>query len=1034
MGTPFACREKELEFLGRCVEETLGGKGCCVFLAGEAGIGKTTLVERVIEDANALGFKILRGYCQKESLAPYMGVREALRYGNLEHLMADIPPPRVECVYLINNSGLLISKVERTESALDPEVFGAMLVAVNTFVKDSLSMLSGEEISKGGRLNRLDYSKWTIMINHGSYLNLVTIAYGEPDEFLKTDMEEILHSIEKEYGEILKNWDGVLDKVQGMGERIKPLITSGKYDGVDYAKELHDPKLKLNRIYENILSGMLRESRKSPLLIFIDDLQWADPSTLGLLHYLARNIQKSRILIIGTYRPEDTLISWDGKTHQLVETMQLMSREALLNKIELQRFSKEDLMAVLNTHFGFENLNDEFFETIYRETEGNPLFALEVVKLLIGEGILIPVPDKGLYRLPENVVLEKIKIPDKVQNVIEHRLNKLEGRQREVLEAGAVEGEYFHSRTLETLVGLKRIELLKLLNTIEKSHKLIRSLQEKYRFEHVKIRELLYETINDELRKEYHKMIATALEEENKANPEGIIAELAIHYFLADEKEKATPYLMDAGKRAWESYATKEAIRFYRYALDSIERKKMPEVYAECLEKLGEIYQHTGDYESSTRNFAEAIAVLNAVGHVKEKIGALLRRIGENYEKQGDYDKSLEYCKKAKQFAEPESIEYARILLLEGLVYMRKGKYEEGINVSEKSFSISEKIGNEMEMAQAYHRLGSLHWNQGNYEAALAFLKKALAIREKLKDLAGIAAAYNNIGLVYDAEGDLNSALEYYKKSLEIFRKIGEMRGISIGYCNIGILHSVRGEPDVALEYYMKSLEVCKKIGDVEGLSICYCNMGIVFEAKGDLDVSLEYYEKSLELCEKIGEVEGIARNSKNVGGIYLEKGDFERAMKYYQKGLEIAEEMGNSELRTTFLAVIGELFTRTGKLREAIESTNKAIKLSEEIGNKNNEAEGYRVLGLIKWTERKWEEAEKAFERSLSIFEEMGRKTEFAKVYSEYGSMLLERKMPGDLEKARNYLQKALEIFDCEKMERWAEKVRTKLKENSLL
>ena len=157
-------------------------------------------------------------------------------------------------------------------------------------------MLSGEE--KKEALNSIGYENYRILIEKGVNMNLVVILTGRENEFLINDMKEILINCEQNFGNIIRTWDGDDRHVRGIKNLLKPLITSGKYDGIDYAKD--DPKIKRNRLFENILLGIERHTKVNPSILCIEDLQWADPSTLALMHYVARNTKKCNFLILGT--------------------------------------------------------------------------------------------------------------------------------------------------------------------------------------------------------------------------------------------------------------------------------------------------------------------------------------------------------------------------------------------------------------------------------------------------------------------------------------------------------------------------------------------------------------------------------------------------------------------------------------------------------------------------------------------------------------------------------------------------------------
>lgn len=1024
MSVPFVAREKELLLLIQYVDATLSREAHCVFVGGEAGIGKTTLVSKAVEYAQMKNYKTLLGYCVKDAIVPYMPIREALRTADMDYLVTDKPPPKLECAYFINQAGILISRYERSTSSLDPDIFAGMLTAVNNFVRDTLSMLDKKEIEKRHTLNRLDYGNWTIVITPGQTVNFVGIIRGEPDEFLKEDMTEIIEKVEKAYGEILGKWHGNLEEVIGIEEILRSFINSGKYDGIDYAKELQDPKLKLNRLYENILSGLRREARKNPLMIFIDDLQWADPSTLGLIHYLSRNLKDLPVILIGTYRTEDLISDKDGKTHPLVDTMQLMDREGLLKKIELPRFSKEETIQLLEAHFGkVSHIDENFFDTLYKETGGNPLFILEVFKLLSEDQIITYDPAEKQYHLQNSLKVDKIRIPEKVQSVIEYRINHLDKIQKELLEIAAVEGEYFHSRTIEYATRMPRISVLKILNELERDAKLIHAAGEQYKFDHIKIRETIYESLNPELRKEYHALVASYIEEQNKDNLEVVSPQLALHYFSAGQKERALPYLLSAGKKTFENFAPRESAIFYQYALECIERESRKELYIECLEKLGEIHILNGNYERAQECFLGAInEIVQACPVDQTKIGVLYRKIGEIYEKLGEFEKAIDFCRKAKDFAGSNKIELSRIVSLEGLIHMRKGEFEQAIKKMEEALEMAKKDIDQKEIALIYRRIGTIQMYCGNTQEAIRILTESLEICEKINDIEGIGKTSNNLGIVYYGKGNLDLALKNFEKSMDIAKKIGDTYGIGLSNINIGNVHQDKGNLEQALLFYEKALEIKKRIGDTYGIALLYSAIGTVYLERLEFEKAREPLLQSIKLREKIGDIFGLSLSYVNLGILYKGLNNLDESLKYFEKALQIAETAGAKELMCVAYNGSAEVLSQKQEFERAMEYVNMAQSIASEICSKNLEAQCSRVLGIVKRDAKMFEEAEQAFEKALALFKDMNMDLEFAKVCYEYALMFRKRQGCGDPEKSKEFFQKAHRIFEEKKIEKWRE------------
>jgi tetratricopeptide (TPR) repeat protein len=712
----------------------------------------------------------------------------------------------------------------------------------------------------------------------------------------------------------------------------------------------------------------------------------------------------------------------------------------LLQKIELNRFPKDEMVAVLNAHFENVELSDTLFDRLYKETEGNPLFTLEVFKMLVDENIIEYDATTAVYRARAGMNIEKIKIPDKIHDVITRRLNRLEKEYRKLLDPAAVEGEYFHAETLEKILGMNRLKLLDALNTIERIHKLIRSLEDKFRFDHVKIREVIYNELNPLLRKEYHKLVGQCIEEQNRTNLSAVVVELATHYYLAEEIDKAIPYLMQAGKKAKDDFASKEAVRFYQNALEFLDRKSaappaldITVQKLECLEALGDIYSLAGEYDVSFSYYSVALTSANALGD-KLKISDINRKIGAIYEKIGRYEKSLQYydtalaaARATAQKGAPEPIEVARVYNEIGWTYHRKSEYDKAIEHCQKGLKLAQLHDDEKEIAVSFHMIGSNYLRKGDYNLALEFLNKGLEIRKRISDMRGISTSYNNIGVAYLRKGELDRAVEYYMKDLKISEKIGDRRGIAVSYNNIGIVYLRKGELDRGLEYYTKSLEILKKIGDLRGIAASCNNIGAVYHDKGELDCALDYYTKSLEIREKIGDMRGIAMSYNNIGAVYMERDSTGSwvAAGWFEKARNLREKIGDKSGFCESYSGLCESHARAGEINKAVEYGRKALELAREIGAKDSIAVSNKVLGIAYREMRDWSNAEKHFEESVRFYREIGQEVELAKCWYEYALMFKRRTAGADAENAEKYLQMALEMFEKRKMMGWVEKVK---------
>ena len=953
-------RDESLEELQAHLEMASDGFGNTVLLSGEAGIGKTRLVQELSRRAQSKGFNVLSGYSLHESLTPYMPFMDALRSGGLQYLFAE-EAPRIEGLYLVTKTGLLIQEVIREETELDPDLFASMLATVGDFVRDSISQLKGEETQD--TLNKLGYGDYTILIESGEDSFLAAIITGEENEFLIDDMRSALQKINARYGETLKSWDGDPGKLEGMVEMIRSLIASGKYDGIYYGES--DPQSRRNLLFENVSLGLTRQAQSNPTLLCLEDLQWADPSSLALMHYVARNTRKCNLMILGTYRPEDVSVK-EGEHHPLVETMQLMSREELYNRLDIERLREDCLPDFLISLLGEMEFSEEFIERVYVETEGNPLYVIELVKLLVDEEAIAE--EDGVWRLTSS--LDEVIIPSKIQDVIVRRLNRVDRIDRKVLDYASVIGVIFTSEILHKALDFRKVELLERLRVLEKTHKLVHSHDGGYRFDHAKVREVLYNEIPGELKMEYHGIVANSIEDVNRDSLDDVVGHLAYHYYHCRNKEKAPVYLTRAAEEAKKSYSNEEAIRFYSEALEfEMERQKRRQI----LEDSGAIYELIGDLDKSLEAYRGALELAEEDG----KRASIKTRIGSLHETKGEHEESLKSLADAHEMVRGrETEEEARVISGIGTVLMSKGEMEEALEHYESALDIGERTDNQRIIASSLANIGNIHVYQGDYDAALRDYEKSLKLREEMDDLRPIAHSLGNIGALHYYKGEYDLALEKYEAGLEIFTKMGDAQGIAYIHNNIGVLHEDRSEYEKALQHYLKSLKIVNKIGDQQVVVATLHNVGIIHRRLGEYDKALEKYEESYEIGKRIGYQAGMVYNYCGIAEVHLDKKDAEKALEYCEKALELSEELESKEYVAASKKILGM---------------------------------AYRELG-------DWEKSVENFEECINGYENIGRDKELGESHSEYGLMW---KQKGDADKAKEHLEKAIAIFKTLNLEK---------------
>jgi DNA-binding SARP family transcriptional activator/tetratricopeptide (TPR) repeat protein len=367
-----------------------------------------------------------------------------------------------------------------------------------------------------------------------------------------------------------------------------------------------EPETERYRLFEAVVGLLTELSRSAPVLLVLDDLQWADRPTLLLLRHLARATSPARVLILGAYRSTER---GDTFNSALTELM----RERLASELEIKGLSEADTAELVALRAG-ETPSRSFAHALYEETEGNPFFVEEILRHLLEAGVRA-----GSATASE---LQSFGLPEGVKQVIAWRLRRLEAPAIELLRVAAVIGRDVDAALLERVVLLAEEDFLSALEEALAAGLLVESDEkpDSYVFSHALIRETLYEGMSVPRRARIHKRVGEAIEAAQGRRQGRYLPELAHHFTraVADEEdaEEAITYALRAAEQATTMLAHEEAAEHYARALD-VQRRFQPEAAArrcELLVALGEARVRGGERAQASTAFREAAALAEQLG------------------------------------------------------------------------------------------------------------------------------------------------------------------------------------------------------------------------------------------------------------------------------------------------------------------------------------------------------------------------------------------------------------------------------------
>jgi ABC-type oligopeptide transport system substrate-binding subunit/tetratricopeptide (TPR) repeat protein len=423
-------------------------------------------------------------------------------------------------------------------------------------------------------------------------------------------------------GAFLAGKVGWLDKLERLTERkaagpgeTDPLAGSGQV-------------LDQSHIFEQYTDVLLALAARQPLLLILDDLQWADAASINLLFRLGRRISDSRILMLGAYRPDEVALGRPSTSpgrserHPLEKVLAELKRYHGDIWIDLGEAEEIEGWQFVDAFLDTEpnRLGEGFRQALLRHTGGHPLFTIELLREMQERGDLIE--DEG--RWVEGPALDWGALPARVEGVIEERIGRLEEDLRDILTVAAVEGENFTAQVVGRVQEVQERRLLRSLSQeLDKRHHLVREqgevkvdrrLLSRYRFSHAVFQRYLYNDLSSGERRLLHGEIAEVLEELYAGRTEEIAVQLARHYAEAGEGEKAVEYLLEAGDQAQGLHAHQEAIKHYERALVFLRELGDDGRTARTLMKLGLTYHTAFRFEQARRAYEEGFTLWERAG------------------------------------------------------------------------------------------------------------------------------------------------------------------------------------------------------------------------------------------------------------------------------------------------------------------------------------------------------------------------------------------------------------------------------------
>ncbi len=665
------------------------------------------------------------------------------------------------------------------------------------------------------------------------------------------------------------------------------------YSGSEYLSGiLEDARQIRDRAFRYAAQFFADASRRYPIVVYLDDIHWADDGSLDFVDYLARSCESAPVFVLCLARP--TLLERRPAWGEGVE------RHA---RVQLQPLSKKESRQLVEEILRrARGVPAELRELVVGGAEGNPFYVEELIKMLIDQSVIVP----GAFEWEVDAGrLGEVQVPPTLTGVLQARLDKLTPVEKSVLQRASVVGRVFWDGAVRHLGAGQTGPIRRETSPATEGptdgaeggdvHEALESLRRKelvhrreasgfagareYSFKHALLRDVTYESVLRRERREYHRRAAEWLARHSGGRAGEYAGLIAEHYERAQEPRAAAEWYGRAGRRARETHAPEAAIRYYRRALEFLpaasrgagEQASLA-LRAEWCEGLGEVLRVQARYAESIVAYAEMRAAAEGLGDAAAQARAW-NEIALVQSSQGDNRAAFESTQRAEGLARAAGdsdeglVELARALNLQSQAGSRLGDPEGAMRLADRALVLSSSLGETGKRARAdsLKSLGMAHHTLGRFEPADQFKEQALQLFRELGDRRAVGNLLNSLGETARLRGDYSTALSRYTEALTIAREIGNRNGEILYLGNLGAAHTGLGDYAAAESDLREATRMASEAGYV-GLSENYRFLAEALLGQNKLEEALSSALRALELGREIENQEHVAEAQRALG------------------------------------------------------------------------------------------------------------------------------------------------------------------------
>lgn len=617
----------------------------------------------------------------------------------------------------------------------------------------------------------------TLVAKRGATV-LTARSYAEQRALAYAPFVEALYSALSE-PHIAQRLEALPRAVLADAARLVPEIVPGGTDA------LPDGPGAQARFFEAITRVILTLAQNGlPGVVFLDDAQWLDEASLDLLAFLIRRLRNTPLCILLTWRSEE--ISGDHALRRLYAD-ELRQERALL--IALTRLDRSEVQTLVDVAAERGAAIDPMLAArLYRESEGQPFFLIESLKLIERNG-----------QLPPGDAL-----PASVRELLLSRLVRAGETARQLLSAAAVLGRSFDFEILNAVSGRSEQETITGLEELAAQGLIVQMTDAgapHYDFYHEKLRALVYAETSLARRRLLHRRAAEVLMQNTRANPDSAAARIAQHLREGGDEARAAEFYRRAGDYARSVFANRDAVENYTAAL------------ALGFPDAAGLYLCIGDAQTLLGEYDAALTAYETGSAFGAPADARIARV---YLRRGEWERAALYLQNALQVT-PEPAAQAQLYVDLALAQHQLHRDAGALKHARHALKLAQKVHEDKALAEVHNILGILARARSEWDAALKHLESSCTFAEKTKDAGAQAAALNNLALVYHAMNDDVHALELAQRALELVMREGDRHRQAAMHNHLADLYHALGQQADSMAQLKSAVAIYAEIGGESG-------------------------------------------------------------------------------------------------------------------------------------------------------------------------------------------------------------------------